>query len=472
MLKRPITLFLRIFISFWLAVALILIFGLAFTTWLYASRHHSLDNVQVLPLITEARQAAQDDGEEGLKKWRREKENYYGALQIFLINNENLQDLEGRELSTRLVEMLKVYRGLTYEKPEYDVDGRWGWWDMPKINISNGKTYTIIFQPFDNSRLEIIALPYMPYFLLLISIFISTPICWILARYISTPVRHLQEQARMLVEVGANTPVGEKFTSRSDELGGLARDFDHMVNRIHTLLAAKEELLRNVSHELRSPLARIDLALELARRKDQHMDLQLGRIGQESEKLNNLIGEIIELSKSVDQSSAEHHRVDLRELLELVVDDANFEAQQYDTEVILRGESNAFVLADENALRKVFDNILRNAITFTAPATTIDVNIRREFQQTKNAEFWIIDIADHGPGVDEKELPHLFEPFFKAASTIPRSSSGLGLSISANIVAACKGWISARNRSHQLKAVAHEQTGLIVTVALPVLKVE
>ncbi|MEN0037852.1 MAG: ATP-binding protein [Cellvibrio sp.] len=467
MLKRPITLFLRIFISFWLAVALILIFGAALTTWLYASRHHSLDNVQVLPLITEARQAAQNDGEDGLKKWRREKENYYGALQIFLIDNENLQDLEKRELSTRLVEMLKVYRGLTYEKPEYDIDGRWGWWDMPKINISNGKTYTIIFQPFDNSRLEIIALPYMPYFLLLISILISTPICWILARYISTPVRHLQEQARMLVEVGENTPVGEKFTSRSDELGGLARDFDHMVNRIHTLLAAKEELLRNVSHELRSPLARIDLALELARRKDQHMDLQLERIEQESAKLNSLIGEIIELSKSVDQSSSKHHQIDLIALLELVVDDANFEAQQYDTQVILQGAKNAFVQGDENELRKVFDNILRNAVSFTAPSTTIDVTIRQSSEQRKNGDYWVIDIADHGPGVREKELPQLFDPFFKAASNIPRNSSGLGLSISANIVAACKGWITARNRSNQ--ADTENKTGLIVTVVLPVL---
>lgn len=471
MRRRPLTLFLRIFISFWLAVALILIFGLVFTTWLYTNRHHSLDNVQVLPLIIEARQAAQTDGEDGLKKWRSEKENYYAALQIFIVDNNNLHDIEKRELSVRLVEMLKVYRNLTYEKPEYDIDGRWGWWDMPKIHFPNGKTYTIIFQPFDNSRLEIIALPYMPYFLLLISICISTPICWILARYISTPVRHLQQQARMLVE-GSKVPVGEEFMLRNDELGGLARDFDHMAQRIHTLLAAKEELLRNVSHELRSPLARMDLALELARRKDKTLDLQLNRIEQESEKLNNLISEIIELSKIRDQSSNAVNTVNLNTLLNRVVDDANFEAQQYDTQVILHNEDNAFVLGDENALRKVFDNILRNAITFTAPTTSINVNIRKEFQHQGNRDYWLIEIADHGPGVAEKELPHLFEPFFKATSPIVRSSSGLGLSICANIVASYDGWIKARNRKNQEKLSAQGQSGLIVTVALPVINNE
>ncbi len=466
--KRQATLFLRIFISFWLAMALILLIGMAFTSWVYINRHHSLDNVTVVPLIAEARRVAQVSGDEGLRQWRKKSEADYDALDVFVID-QNFQDIDKRTLSTRLIEMLKVYSKLSYQNPEDDIDGRWGWWDMPRINVANGQTYTLIFLPFDSSRLEVIGRSYVPYLLLIVSLCISTLMCWILARYISTPIRHLQERARMLVDGPADSHVGEQFTGRSDELGVLARDFDHMSKRIHKLLSAKENLLRNVSHELRSPLARIDLALELARRMDDKTGLQLNRIGQESMRLNCLIGEIIELSQTHDHSSFSKKSVDLTRLLERVVIDANFEAQQYDANVLLYPAATAYVLGDENSLQKVFDNILRNAVSFTAPQSTVCVSIRHKMMADLIRDHWVVEIIDNGPGVAPKDLPHLFEPFYKAHPLARRNSSGLGLSIAANIVLAHEGMIQVKNRSKYSAADEKNESGLIVSVSLPVL---
>lgn len=462
--KPRLTFFARIFLSFWSAVILIVISSIFFSSWVYVKRQHALDNVDVAPLIKAARLAAENNGVEGLRAWRRDSELRYRSLDIFLID-KNLEDIDGRAISLRMTEMIRFFRTVPYENPEQNIDGRWGWWDLPEIRLVDGSLYTLAFEPFDFSRLDVLAKSSTPYFLLLTCIVIGTIVCWMLARNMARPVHHMQEVVQKMVEGDLSSGIGEKYQSRTDELGVLARDFDRMANRIRRLLSVKEELLRHVSHEFRSPLARLDLALELARRKNASLDTQLDRIGHESARLDALIGEVLELSKMSDQAFLQKIEVDLIALLAQVVDDANFEGTQYNVRVCLHYQNPAFINGDKAALMRVFDNILRNAITFTASGSVIDVTVSPDAYGYSNLAHWRIDIADFGPGVASKDLPRLFEPFSGISNNVKRDSFGLGLALANNIVVAHHGQLIAENRRDD------KLTGLIVSVLLPALSI-
>jgi two-component system sensor histidine kinase CpxA len=280
-------------------------------------------------------------------------------------------------------------------------------------------------------------------------------VSWWLARYVARPVTRLQASARAIAAGNLDARVGAAFGRRRDELGVLARDFDQMAERVRALIAARDVLLRDVSHELRSPLARLRVALGLARRPQADTERELDRIEREAERLDALIGEILQLSRlSSPEPLLATTEFDLGALLEEVVADASLEGAAQGKTIATTGSSSAYVPGDPELLRSAIENVLRNAVRFTAPDTSVAVSL-----ETRAREI-VIAVQDRGPGVPAAELERIFEPFYRVATSRDRSSggTGLGLAIAARVVALHAGTITAHNGA---------DGGLTIEIRLP-----
>jgi signal transduction histidine kinase len=286
---------------------------------------------------------------------------------------------------------------------------------------------------------------------LAIAVVISGLVVLGLATLMTRPIRRLRAAAQALAEGDLSVRVG--YRGR-DEVAALARDFDIMAARIRDLLEAQRRLLRDVSHELRSPLARLRVALELARRKGDTATA-LERIEREADRLEVLVGDVLSLARlESTQTTLARKPVDLAALLEGIVHDADFEAQARERRVQFAAEAPATVLGDAVLLRAAVENVVRNAVRHTAPETTVEVALRHENRRA------VVEVRDHGDGVPESELDRLFEPFTRVGEGRDRASGGygLGLAISRRAAEAHGGDIHAAN------AV---DGGLRVTLSLP-----
>ncbi len=228
----------------------------------------------------------------------------------------------------------------------------------------------------------------------------------LLARYLSSPIVRLQKASRSLAAGALDTRVGQPFTRRKDEVGTLARDFDAMAERIQALVTDKETLLRDVSHELRSPLARIRMALALAqRRADQAAQPDLARIEREAEKLDELVGHVMTLSRLRTATAPRRDVVRLDSLVAEVVEDARFERPEAKLEYSASGE--VLLRGDPDGLKSAVENVVRNALVYGDPAQPIEVRLEA------GADEAAVRVLDRGPGVPPEDLAKIFEPFFR-----------------------------------------------------------
>jgi two-component system sensor histidine kinase CpxA len=236
-------------------------------------------------------------------------------------------------------------------------------------------------------------------------------------------------------------------SARRDELGQLARTFDRMADRIETLLAAERRLLLDISHELRSPLARLGVAIELGRSGDD-TDTTLNRIQKEADRLNSLVGQLLQVTRAEgDAASLHRDQVRLDQLVELLVEESAIEAAAHGCG--LRNESGGpvTVAGDPELLRRAVENVLRNAIRYSPRDTTVEVRLSR------SGACAVVEIRDHGPGVPEDSLPHIFDPFYRVETDRNRLSGGigLGLSIARRAVELHRGAIRAANANPGLR---------------------
>lgn len=246
-----------------------------------------------------------------------------------------------------------------------------------------------------------------------------------LARTLSSPVAPLRRATRRLSAGDLSARVGEKAARRRDEIGELARDFDAMAERIEALVGSQQRLLRDVSHELRSPLARLVVALELARSKaGEGAAKSLDRIEREAGRLDELIGQLLLLERlegGFDGGPGENF--DLSELVAGVVDDAGFEAAAQDRVINFSAPGTCRISGLPELLRSAFDNVIRNAVLHTPTGTTVEVELR-----TVDGGVGVA-VRDHGPGVGDAELERIFEPFHRVEEARERSSGGVGLGL-------------------------------------------
>jgi len=294
---------------------------------------------------------------------------------------------------------------------------------------------------------------------LFVTLFISGAVCYLLARYLTSPIIRLREAACRFANGDVAARIGGKKARWKDELSELADDFDTMAERIESLMKQQRRLIRDISHELRSPLARLTIATELVRRQGSSVAAStLDRIEKETGALNEMIGQVLELTRvESNMETIEMAPVDLVILLNEIVDDANFEASARSRAVRFCGGETCAVSGNEEWLRRGIENVIRNAIRYTRDNTTIEVNLDKTVEA--GTEYARISIRDHGGGVPEKDLPHLFRPFYRVSNARERQTggSGLGLAITERAVFLHHGSVTAQN---------HANGGLIVIIKL------
>jgi len=455
------SLFWRAFLTFWGAMAVILVCGMMLTAAVAWYRFNSLDGLNPASLTRDAAQIARTQGEKGLERWVQAMDRRYSALKIYILDARDA-DILGRRLPTRMHDWLGSYRAAPErasqaEYPPADPEGeRVSWWDPQVLALPDGTELLMLFLPFDSSHWEVLALSPVALALLLFALAVTAPFCWALSRHVTSPLAQLRQTTHALSagRLDAHTPA--KLARRKDELGLLARDFNAMADRLKALLDTREQLLHNIAHELRSPLARLRLAAELARRRDERQDLQLDRIERECERLDALVGNTLRLAR-LGALPVPTETLDLAEVVASVVEDARYEAGGRQISIAWDAHAPVPLVGDRCSLASAIENVLRNALRFAPAHSTIRVRLLVSAREA------CLEIEDRGPGVAHDELESLFEPFYRTASGArkPGSGAGLGLSIAQAAVAAHKGRMSARNMSPQ---------GLSVRLELPLLR--
>jgi two-component system sensor histidine kinase CpxA len=245
---------------------------------------------------------------------------------------------------------------------------------------------------------------------------------------------------------------------RFDELSALAKDFDSMVGRLDVLIQTQKNLLNSVSHELRSPLARINLSLALLKKRSTaESDDIFQRLDRDVSRIDLLMGQLLTLSRlEAGLSSGEREDVDFTQLVEETAADSNFEAQSSGKSVSLRTKGSVILLdADPHALRSACENVIRNAVRFTQPGT--DVEVILEIDRSASEPLALLSVRDHGPGVPEDSLQAIFQPFFRINAEAT-GGNGLGLAIAFEAIRLHRGRISATNLL---------PTGLEINIRLP-----
>ncbi len=286
---------------------------------------------------------------------------------------------------------------------------------------------------------------------------LSGVVCLLLARSLSAPLRTLRDAAQRLAEGDLEARVPAAPLERGDEIADLARDFNLMAERLGQAMTAQKRLLTDISHELRSPLARMNVALELARsRTGDEAVRALDRIGTETERMNELIGQILSLSR-LELGEARRNLVetDLVALAERVAHDADFEAAPLGKRVTFTGAGPVRVSGNEELLARAVENVVRNAVRHAPAGTAVEVSIVAAGEGRVS-----VIVRDHGTGVPPEALERIFEPFYRVADARERATggTGLGLAISKQAILVHGGEIAARN---------HPGGGFEVTVTIP-----
>lgn len=292
-------------------------------------------------------------------------------------------------------------------------------------------------------------LPFLPF----IGALLASLVCAIaLAWYVAKPIGRLRQAFEAAAEGKLEVRIGAGMGGREDELADLGRDFDRMTERLEALVNAQRHLLHDVSHEMRSPLARLQAAIGLARQQPVRMADSLERIERESERMNLLVGELLTLSR-LDAGVVGHQEtVDIGELLANIVEDARFEGVARHLRIDLVAGELPEIHANAELLHRAIDNIVRNALRHSPEGATVCV------EAATVGKGFRLAVLDQGPGVPAADLENIFQPFFRGSGQQADSGHGLGLAIAKRVVTMLNGKIRAENRPGG---------GLVVEVLLP-----
>ena len=445
-------LFWKIFFSFWAAL---IVFAVAtilaasnYLDRMRAQQDAPSPHARLINYVREGQDIADESGIEGLKSWlqaldRRE------VIPLLLVNSEG-KDLLGRDVPAFISERLnRRPRRPPPRLPRLPPPHR-----LP-IQLPDGSAYRLIpdFQSVTLGRIlqrpRVIALP------LVVAAVGGGFVCFLLARYLTAPIGRLQSATKHLASGDLSQRVTPSLGTRKDELAELARDFDFMASRLETLLNVQKRLLHDVSHELRSPLARLRVAAGLARQRPERVESALDRIERETERLDELVGQVLALSRlEAGVSDATEEYLDLAELLHTVAEDAAFEAESSSRRVELAADQKLIVIGRTELLRRAFENVVRNAVNHTPDGTAVEFTAERDVGNNSVR----VSVCDRGAGIPESDLNAVFEPFFRANSNSARGGYGLGLAIARRAIEAHGGAIHAENRP---------DGGLCVHIKLP-----
>ena len=444
--KIKIKLFWKVVVYFWLVLTAIFFFTLFFT-------YINSDNIRFRNLPPHMERILQNT-EKKLRFYFRKEERIQRRAAPFL-RDIFLIDEKGADYFTKLVpELLNALNkksikesraGIAFRKQKLFFGGK-----VIKTKIGEFRLY--IRQPF-----SFMSRGYFGEFIrefainLLVATFLfSFPLSFWLAWLFTKPIRKLQTAIKDMSKDLSNKDRLHKLTKRTDEFGDLARDFDQMAIDLGDIISSKSRLLSDVSHELKSPLARMQIALGLAEKKVEYKNIQeLNRIKLEADRINQMISGILDYSRFDNRSiEINKQKFNLNELIEVLRDDAQFESNKrgINVELFLREEIEIF--GSKSLIFSCLENILRNAIRYAETKITISAGLDQATKQIS------IDICDDGKGVAQEQLGKLFDAFYRPENDRARDSGGvgLGLSIAKKAIELHGGNIGAENiKPHGLK---------------------
>src|SRR5438132_4309656 len=448
------SLFLKIFLSFWLALALSVVLAILVTLAMRPQRDSATWEALRAKALTEAVQAYEQGGEPQAREYLEDLEQSH-HVRAFLF------DEQGNELSQRPAPPWaeRIARGRAMRRPP----GFWAKW-MPERFMrqsttgASGRPFTLVIELPPGPRL-FFGPHGVPGLGLLIAIVSSGVVSYVLARYLTAPVVRLRTATQQLAAGDLTARAEAPPKRRRDEIAELVRDFNGMAARLEDLVNAQNRLLNDVSHELRSPLARLNVALGLARqRTGPEAQGALERIEREAERLNELIGRLLEIARLESGEEVQKSAVNLAEMLHEICKDADFEAQNRNCRVKCVIADACIVMGHAGLLHSAIENVVRNATRYTREGTEVEIRLEKA-QDAKGSEA-VVRVTDSGPGVPEEDLHKLFRPFYRLDDARNRQTGGvgLGLAITERTVRLHGGRVKAANRP---------EGGLIVEIRLP-----
>jgi len=293
--------------------------------------------------------------------------------------------------------------------------------------------------------------PLMP---LLAGSLVSLVFAAFLAWYFSKPIRKLRSAFEALANGDMDVRLAPAMGSRRDELADLGRDFDSMAQRLQQLMDGQQRVLHDVSHELRSPLARLQAAIGLARQQPERVEDSMTRIEREAVRMDNLVSELLTISRlEAGMAGKLDEDVDLNELISNVMEDARFEAEASCCRIEFEEHGRIIAIGNAELLHRALENVVRNAVKHSPVGGLVAIKMQKTEDQTV-----CIYVFDEGMGIPETDIESIFEPFFRSDASKDSNGHGLGLAISHRVISAHQGSISAQNRS---------SGGLCVTITLP-----
>jgi two-component system sensor histidine kinase CpxA len=296
-----------------------------------------------------------------------------------------------------------------------------------------------------------------PFVLLGLALAISALLCFLLAWSLLKPIKQLQRASREMAAGDLNSRVGSA-SERIDEIGQLGRDFNNMAEQVTSLLQSHKRLLADISHELRSPLARLQLAIGIAQQQSDieqshTSNKQLERIEKESLQIEHMLAQILILSRLENQQQIRcSETIVLKPLLERVIDDAQFEADAVGKNIKFESCESGVLVGDESLLGSAIENVLRNAVKYATQEIMVKV--------AEKKSFITIEVSDDGPGIVECELIKVFEPFYRVSTARDRNSGGVGLGLAI-------AYRAIHKHQGNIEAVNKAEGGLIVRISLP-----
>jgi two-component system sensor histidine kinase CpxA len=451
------SLFLKIFLSFWLAqaliVALVVIATVVFRPqtespfWEYIKEHTAQQLVD----------AYETGGAPGLDKQIDQLSTIF-KFQAYLFDDQ------GRELAGRSAPAWahRLSNGLEPQTIGWTQRFSSRRFVTHQVSAADGHRYVMVAEIPPRPWLPLLRQkpPGTGLFVLALAVLVSGIVCYLLARYLTSDVRRLRAATQQLaagdLSARAEAPPGR----RRDEIAQLVRDFNTMAQRLQDLVNAQSRLLNDISHELRSPLARLSVALGLAWQRtgpDAHSVLE--RIELEANRLNELIGRLLTLARLEGGEDAMGRTpIALEELVLDVGKDADFEAQSRQCRVRCVIQDDATVLGSPSLLHSAVENVVRNAMRHTPEGTEVEIRLARESRSGKDEA--VVRVTDRGPGVPQESLDKLFRPFYRLDDARGRQTGGvgLGLAITERAVRLHGGTVRAANRP---------EGGLMVEIRLP-----
>jgi two-component system, OmpR family, sensor histidine kinase CpxA len=448
------SLFLKIFLSFWLATAMFVALVILITVATRPTRQMSSIESMQGKYLAEAVDAYQTGGTEKLHQYLR---NLGSTQRVHAVLFDEKGNVGGRPIPPWFTETAQGKRH-TADTLLGRLNPRF---QMLRASMTgkDGHNYVLVTElpPGQNALFGPNGVPGLG---ILIAVLISGLVCYVLARFLTAPIIRLRKAAQKLAAGDLSARAGGPSSSSGDEMSQLVHDFNLMAEQVEKLVNAQSRLLKDISHELRSPLARLTVALELARqRTGPESQSILDRISLESNRMNELIGSLTTIARlESGTGGVRKQAVELEDLVQEVARDAAFEAQARNAQVECEVLDELPVSGDPTLLRSAIENVVRNATRYTREGTA--VKIRAERKNSTPVDEAVILVTDCGPGVPEGELDKIFQPFYRIDDARGRATGGVGLGLAITEQA-------IRLHGGSVRASNLREGGLVVEIRIP-----